>query len=103
MVEKSGIVIADLLQEGDVFGVVMKAAHELERHLQAGHEQIGAAEGRSPRIEIERGQRGASGAPGDVGRIGVIQVGQQARVVWRIRTGQSHRRIVPLAKRPTWY
>ena len=91
IVEECGIVVANLLQKGYVFEVVVKAAHELERHLQSSDQQVGAAERGAAGIEVERGQIGTACAPGDVGRIGVIEVGQQARVIRRIRSGQRHR------------
>ena len=84
------VVVADLLQEGEVFVGVVEAAHELERHLEASHEQVGSVEGRAARVQVEGGLSHASCPPGDVGGIGVIQVGQQARVVWRVRTSHDH-------------
>ena len=99
MGEKRGIVVANLLQEGDVLGVVAKTAHELQRHLESGDEQVRTVERRPPRIQVERGDRGAPGPPGDVGRVGVIQVGEQARVVRGIRAGKRHGSMVPLGKR----
>ena len=90
LLEERRLVVADLRQEGEVLVGVAEAAHELERHLEPGDEQVGAAERRAARVQIEGGRVVATGPPGDVGRIGVVQVGQQARVVRRVRTGQIH-------------
>jgi len=85
---------------------MMKQAAQLQSKMRAMQEELGQIEVEGIEDKVPRGRfpkvtkkvldsspsrvEDAAGAPGDVCRIRMVEVGQQARVIWRVRAGHRH-------------